>query len=134
MSREQIEFLKESHRELKHIEDNPNHTLVKKWKDKLLPKLYGTSKIKIKRLEIVYSDNGYTEHYIEEHEFKIAETILRDTAFKYVNKKKVRLIRLPVHSKNPILMLFNSLALIAVVSILPCSINEILRFLSKAAL
>ena len=34
---------------------------------------------------------------------------------KYVNKKKVRLIRLPVHSKNPILMLFNSLALIAII-------------------
>ena len=34
---------------------------------------------------------------------------------KYVNKKKVRVIRLPVHSKNPILMLFNSLALIAII-------------------
>ena len=34
---------------------------------------------------------------------------------KYVNKKKVRLIKLPVHSKNPILMLFNSLALIAII-------------------
>ena len=34
---------------------------------------------------------------------------------KYVNKKKVRLIRLPVHSKNPILILFNSLALIAII-------------------
>ena len=27
---------------------------------------------------------------------------------RYVNKKKVKVIRLPVHSKNPILMLLNS--------------------------
>ena len=44
-----------------------------------------------------------------------AETGCYDLAHKYVNKKKVRLIRLPVHSKNPILMLFNSLALIAII-------------------
>ncbi len=87
MSKEKIEFLKESHRELKRIEDNPYHVSVKKWKDKLLPKLEGTSKNKINRLEIVYSDNSYTEPYIKEHEFKIAETILRDTVFKYLNKK-----------------------------------------------
>ena len=87
MNKDKIEFLKESHRELKRIEDNPNHIPIKKWKDKLLPKLHGTSKNKISRLEIVYSDNSYTEPYIEEHEFKIAETILRDTVFKYLKKK-----------------------------------------------
>ncbi len=87
VNKEQIEFLKESYRELKRIEDNPNHDPVKKWKDKLLPKLEGTSKNKISRLEIVYSDNSYTEPYVDEHEFKMAETILRDTVFKYLNKK-----------------------------------------------
>jgi len=34
---------------------------------------------------------------------------------KYVNKKKVKVIRLPVHSKNPILMFFNSLILIFII-------------------
>ena len=31
---------------------------------------------------------------------------------RYVNKKKVKLIKLPVHSKNPILIVFNSIVLI----------------------
>ena len=30
---------------------------------------------------------------------------------KFIDKKKVKLIKLPVHSKNPILILFNSIAL-----------------------
>ena len=34
---------------------------------------------------------------------------------KFVNKKKVKLIRLPVHSKNPILMFFNSIILIFII-------------------
>ena len=87
MSREQIEFLKESHRDLKLIENDPFHMTIEEWKARLLPKLQGTSKNKISRLKIVYSNNSYTEPYIEEHEFKIAGTILKDTAFKYLNKK-----------------------------------------------
>ena len=34
---------------------------------------------------------------------------------KFVDQKKVNLIRLPVHSKNPILILFNSIALIFII-------------------
>ena len=34
---------------------------------------------------------------------------------KYINKDKVKLLKLPVHSKNPILILFNSLALICII-------------------
>ena len=34
---------------------------------------------------------------------------------KFVDQKKVKLIKLPVHSKNPILMLFNSIALIFII-------------------
>ena len=34
---------------------------------------------------------------------------------KFIDKKKVKLIRLPVHSKNPVLMLFNSIALIFII-------------------
>ena len=33
----------------------------------------------------------------------------------FVDKKKVKLIRLPVHSKNPILMLFNSIILVFII-------------------
>jgi len=34
---------------------------------------------------------------------------------KYVDKKKVKVIKLPVHSKNPFLILFNSIALIGII-------------------
>ena len=34
---------------------------------------------------------------------------------KFIDKKKVKLIKLPVHSKNPVLMLFNSIALICII-------------------
>jgi glycosyltransferase involved in cell wall biosynthesis len=34
---------------------------------------------------------------------------------KFVNKNKVKLIKLPVHSKNPILMIYNSIALIFII-------------------
>jgi len=34
---------------------------------------------------------------------------------KFVDKKKVKLIKLPVHSKNPILMFYNSIALIFII-------------------
>ena len=34
---------------------------------------------------------------------------------KFIDPKKVKLIKLPVHSKNPILMLFNSIALIFII-------------------
>jgi len=87
MNKKQIEFLKESHRELKRIEDNPNFTPLKEWKANLLPKLEGTSKNKISRLEIIYVWGIDDEIFINEHEFKMAETVLRDTAFKYLNKK-----------------------------------------------
>ena len=34
---------------------------------------------------------------------------------RFINKKKVKLIKLPVHSKNPILILFNALALVFII-------------------
>ncbi len=34
---------------------------------------------------------------------------------RYVNKKKVKVIKLPVHSKNPVLMLFNSFILMLII-------------------
>ena len=41
---------------------------------------------------------------------------------KYVKNKKVKVIRLPVQTKNPILMLFNSLILIIIILIFNISI------------
>lgn len=34
---------------------------------------------------------------------------------KFIDRKKVKLIKLPVHSKNPIIMIFNSIALISII-------------------
>ena len=34
---------------------------------------------------------------------------------KFINKEKVRLIKLPVHSKNPLVILFNSIALVFII-------------------
>ena len=41
---------------------------------------------------------------------------------KFIDKKKVKLIRLPVHSKNPLLILVNSIILIAIILIFNISI------------
>ena len=90
-NQEKIEFLKESHRELKRIEKNPDIDSVKKWKAKLLPKLDNTYKNRINKMEIVmqwYNDQiDQVDEYIDDHEFQVAETILRDTVFNYLNKK-----------------------------------------------
>lgn len=84
---EMIELLKKSHSDLKNVTTFLNQNRLVEWKNELIPKLHGSSKIKISRLQLIYSSNSYSEPYIEDHEFKIAETILRDTAFKYSNKK-----------------------------------------------
>ena len=34
---------------------------------------------------------------------------------KFINKKKVRLIKLPVHSKNPLIILLNTIVLIFII-------------------
>ena len=54
-------------------------------------------------------------HYLSENNCSSFIVTSGGELINYVNKKKVKLIRLPVHSKNPILILFNSLALIAVI-------------------
>jgi len=54
-------------------------------------------------------------HYLSENNCDSFVVTSGGDLIKYINKKKVKLIRLPVHSKNPILMLFNSLALIVVI-------------------
>ena len=54
-------------------------------------------------------------HYLSENNCDSFIVTAGGDLIKYINKKKVKLIRLPVHSKNPILMLFNSLALITII-------------------
>jgi len=54
-------------------------------------------------------------HYLSENNCSSFIVTSGGELIKYIDKKKVKLIRLPVYSKNPILMLFNSLALIAII-------------------
>ena len=46
-------------------------------------------------------------HYLSENNCESFLVTSGGDLIKYINKKKVKLIRLPVHSKNPILMLKN---------------------------
>ena len=54
-------------------------------------------------------------HYLSEQNCKSFIVTSGGELLKFVNKKKVKVIRLPVHSKNPILMFFNSLILIFII-------------------
>jgi glycosyltransferase involved in cell wall biosynthesis len=54
-------------------------------------------------------------HYLPENNCKSFLVTSGGELLKFVNKEKVKLIRLPVHSKNPLLILFNSLALIFII-------------------
>ena len=60
-------------------------------------------------------------HYLNEQGCSSFVVTSGGALLKYINKKKVKLIRLPVHSKNPILMFINSLILIVI--ILFCNIS-----------
>ena len=54
-------------------------------------------------------------HYLSENNCKSYIVTSGGELTKFVNKEKVKLIRLPVHSKNPIIILFNALALISII-------------------
>ena len=60
-------------------------------------------------------------HYLNENDCKSYIITSGGELTKFINKKKVKLIRLPVQSKNPIIMLFN--AIIISLIILFCNIN-----------
>ena len=51
-------------------------------------------------------------HYLYENECKSYVATSGGPLLKYINKKKVKIFRLPVQSKNPILILINSIILI----------------------
>ena len=54
-------------------------------------------------------------HYLPENNCKSFIVTSGGELLKYVDKKKVTIIRLPVHSKNPILILLNAIALIGII-------------------
>ena len=72
----------------------------------VIPKLgYGGAETGCYDLAHYLSENGCTSHIVTSG----------GELLKFVDKKKVKLIRLPVHSKNPILILLNSIALILII-------------------
>ncbi len=60
-------------------------------------------------------------HYLNENNCKSYIITSGGELTKFINKKKVKLIRLPVQSKNPIIMLFNTIVISLI--ILFCNIN-----------
>jgi len=54
-------------------------------------------------------------HYLPENNCKSFIVTSGGELLKFVDKKKVKVFRLPVHSKNPLLILLNSLILIAII-------------------
>jgi len=56
-------------------------------------------------------------HYLPENNCASFIITSGGELIKFIDQKKVKLIKLPVHSKNPILMLFNSIAIIFIILI-----------------
>ena len=54
-------------------------------------------------------------HYLSENDCKSYLITSGGELIKFINKKKVKLIRLPVQSKNPIIMLFNTIVISLVI-------------------
>ncbi len=54
-------------------------------------------------------------HYLPENNCDSFIVTSGGELLKFIDKKKVKVIKLPVHSKNPLLMLFNSIALIVII-------------------
>ncbi|MDA9108016.1 glycosyltransferase family 4 protein [Candidatus Pelagibacter sp.] len=54
-------------------------------------------------------------HYLPENNCSSFIVTSGGELLKFIDKKKVKIIKLPVHSKNPFLMIFNSIALIFII-------------------
>ncbi len=54
-------------------------------------------------------------HYLSENNCESFIVTSGGELIKFINKEKVKLIRLPVHSKNPLIILFNTLILILII-------------------
>ena len=61
-------------------------------------------------------------HYLSENDCSSYIVTSGGTLTKYINRKKVKLIRLPVQSKNPILILLNAIILTIIILILNINI------------
>ncbi len=61
-------------------------------------------------------------HYLHEKDFGSYVVTSGGDLLKYVNKKKVKIIRLPVHSKNPFLILINAIILSLIIIFLNINI------------
>ena len=54
-------------------------------------------------------------HYLSENNCKSFIVTSGGKLAQFVNKEKVKLIKLPVHSKNPFIILFNTIVLIFII-------------------
>ena len=54
-------------------------------------------------------------HYLSENNCESFIVTSGGELTKFINKEKVKLIKLPVHSKNPLLILFNTIVLITII-------------------
>ena len=54
-------------------------------------------------------------HYLPEQGWKSYIATSGGPLVKYIDKKKVKVFKLPTHSKNPILILFNSIILFFII-------------------
>ena len=61
-------------------------------------------------------------HYLNENDCKSYIITSGGELIKFINKKKVKLIRLPVQSKNPIIMLFNTIIISLIILFLNINI------------
>lgn len=87
----EVKYLEAAFKEFNAIYTNhatPDN--IKEWKAKILPKLTGTAKIKVSRVEVVRFPESSYDFSMDKnkHEKKIVEAVLRDTAFKYYADKK----------------------------------------------
>ena len=64
-------------------------------------------------------------HFLYENDCKSYIVTSGGQLIKYIDKKKVKLIRLPVQSKNPLIMLFNSIMLTILIIFLNISLSLI---------
>jgi len=73
----------------------------------------------IPRLDYGGAETGCYDlaHFLPERGWKSFVVTSGGKLLKYIDKKKVKIFRLPVHSKNPILILFNSIILFFIILI-----------------
>ena len=56
-------------------------------------------------------------HYLHENNCTSFIATSGGDLIKFIDKKKVKLFRLPVHSKNPLIIIFNTIALVLIILI-----------------